>query len=131
MKIYCKICFAVTLLSFLIGSGCTTSSEYLTFEDQVKETVSNMITLLEQGNDYDLVRDYADPEFVKEEGGVEEVLKDFSEEDKARLLKILKDTQEILPTVDRKNLTATYMAEDFPQALVFKKIGSRWYLTND
>jgi len=131
MKTYCKICFAVTLLSFLISSGCTSSGEYQTFEGQVKETVSNMITLLEQGNDYDLVRDYADPEFVKEEGGVEEVLKGFSEEDKARLLKILKDTQEILPTVDRKNLTVTYIAEDFPQALVFKKIGGRWYLTND
>ena len=76
MKTYCKICFAVTLLSLLIGSGCTTSSEYLTFEDQVKETVSNMINLLEQGNYYDLVRDYADPEFVKEEGGVKEVLKE-------------------------------------------------------
>ncbi|MBL7127844.1 MAG: hypothetical protein ISS16_02545 [Ignavibacteria bacterium] len=131
MKIYYKVCFSVILLSFLISSGCTTSSEYQTFEDQVKETVSNMITLLEQGNYYDLVRDYADPEFVKEEGGVEAVLRDFSEDDKENLLKYLKDIQEILPTVDRKNLTVTYMAEDFPQALVFKKIGGRWYLTND
>lgn len=131
MNVFFKTYGLVIAFSFLIITGCTTSSQYQTFEGQVQETISNMITLLEQGNYYDLVNDYADPELVKEEGGVEEVLKDFTEEDKTTLLKALKEAQEMLPTIDRKNLIVTYMSEDFPQALVFKKVAGRWYLTNN
>lgn len=60
---------------------------YQTFEEQVEETITSMITLLEQGNYYDLVRDYADPELVNEKGGVKAVISNFSEDDKIELLK--------------------------------------------
>jgi len=73
MKTYIKLSCTATILSFLFSIGCSTSSVYRTFEEQVEETISNMITLLEQGNYYDLVRDYADPEYVNEKGGVKAV----------------------------------------------------------
>ena len=131
MKTYLKLsCFTI-LLSFLLLIGCSTSSIYKTFEEQVEETISNMITLIEQGNYYDLVRDYADPEFVNEKGGVESVLKNFGEEDKIELLKYLKIAQEMLPLVDRENLTATFSSEELPRAIVFQKKSGRWYLLND
>lgn len=131
MFTYLKLSCTVLLLSFLFIAGCSTSSVYKTFEEQVQEMISEIITLMEQENYYDLINNYVDPEVIKEEGGIEELLRDFTEEDKVTLLKYLKETQEMLPTVDRKNLTVTYMAEDFPMALVFKKIGGRWYLTDD
>lgn len=131
MFTYFKLSCTVLLLSILFIAGCSTSGDYKTFEEQVQETISEMITLMEQGNYYDLVNNYVDPEIVKEEGGIEELLRGFTEEDKVRLLKYLKETQEMLPTIDRKNLIVTYMAEDFPMALVFKKIGGRWYIADD
>jgi len=131
MFTYLKLSCTVLMLSFLFTAGCSTSGDYRTFEKQVQESISEMITLMEQGNYYDLVNNYVDPEIVEEEGGIEELLRDFTEEDKVKLLKYLKEAQEMLPTVDRKNLIVTYMAEDFLMALVFKKIGGRWYITDD
>jgi hypothetical protein len=126
-----KLSRTVLLLSFLFIAGCSTSSVYKTFEEQVQETISAMIILMEQENYYDLVNNYVDPEVIKEEGGIEELLRDFTEEDKVRLLKYLKAIQEIQPTVDRKNLLVTYTTQEIPSGLVFKKIGGRWFLTDD
>lgn len=131
MKTYLKLCCVVFMVLFLFIIGCSTSGVYQTFEEQVKETISSMITLLEQGNYYDLVRDYADPEFVNEKGGVEAVISNFSEEDKNELLKYLKVAQEMLPLVDRDNLTATFTSEELPRDIVFQKKGGRWYLLNE
>ncbi len=131
MKSYLKLSYTVILVFFLFSIGCSTSSVYRTFEEQVEETISSMITLLEQGNYYDLVNDYADPEYVNEKGGVEAVLSNFDEDDKIELLKYLKEAQEMLPLVDREKLTATFTSEDFPRDLVFQKKGGRWYLLNE
>lgn len=131
MKTYLQLSCIVILVSFLFSIGCSTSSVYKTFEEQVEETITSMITLLEQGNYYDLVRDYADPEFVNKKGGVEAVTSDFSEGDKIELLKYLKAAQEILPLVDRENLTATFTGEEFPRDIVFQKKEGRWYLLNE
>lgn len=90
-----------------------------------------MITLLEQGNYYDLVRDYAYPEFITEKGGVETVTSNFSEDDKIEILKYLKDAPGMLPLVDRDNLTATFTSAEFPRDIIFQKKGGRWYLLNE
>ena len=131
MKTYLKLSCTIIMMSFLFSIGCSTSSIYKTFEEQVEETISNMITLLEQGNYYDLVRDYADPEYVNEKGGVKAVASNFDEEDKIELLKYLNEAQEMLPLVDRENLTATFASVEFPRDLVFQKKGGRWYLLNE
>ena len=131
MKTYIKLSCTVIMMSFLFSIGCSTSSVYKTFEEQVEETISSMITLLEQGNYYDLVRDYADPEFVNEKGGVEAVTRNFSEDDKIELFKYLKVAQEMLPLIDRAKLTATFTSAELPRDIVFQKKSGSWYLLNE
>lgn len=119
---------------FILLSGCSSnnvSPNYGTFEQQTRVVIADMIALLEQGKGMEMVDKYLAPEDIEKEGR-ENIRAEFDREKQDKLLKALRIAEDITPTIDTKTLTASYGEIDLPEskALIFQKIGGKWYLRN-
>jgi hypothetical protein len=117
----------------IVMFGCTginPSADYKTFDMQVKEELPKMVWLLQQEKREEFIREYASPKWVEDNGGVDRVLLEFTQNKADVLLEVLKRAEEMEPTIDSKNVLVTFDGPAFPHPLVFQKMIGKWRLLN-
>ena len=90
-----------------------------------------MVELLKEDRVQEFVELYVDLNYIKEKGGVSQVMGEFQGEAKVALTGYLELAEGMEPFVDSKNLQVTFSGQGLPRPLVFKKELGTWRLLNE
>ena len=128
-----SLLFLGVLFTAIVMYGCTgagVSPDYKTFDQQIKEELPKMVWLLQQEKRQEFIEEYASPKWVSDNGGVDRVMLDFTQQKANVLIEVMKRAEGMEPTIDSKNLLITFDGPAFPRPLVFQKMVGKWRLLN-
>jgi len=126
-----------SLMVAIVTISTTTACSQATPQEQVRETINEMIAALENGDKALIFEQYA---YIPAGSSTE--LSDFSDRHASKLLKYLKLTEGTTPSMSDNNTTATVVAfydadeegvstvSSGRQTLTFTKVDGQWKLNN-
>lgn len=117
----------VTLVALLF---CVAGCSFKTPEEELKSAISEMITLLEQGEHQKFLEHYYDCDINnmwKRGGGMEAWARQFKGRYSDRTLGHLRKAQSLTPDITKNKKIALFLDDSFPVPLGFLKV-DRWRL---
>ncbi len=131
MKLLSRPLTGLVLFSLLILFGCSASPDYGKYQSQVSSQMQSMINVLNAGHAREFMSTYVNPSYINSMGGLDQAMLQFDNAKQQRLNLSLSFARNIPPIYDEQSRTLTYISNDLAKPLLFKLIGTKWYMDGD